>query len=257
MAVTAISPTTPASSSRRSRQIVEEELWLLRSRSFVKSESRRLNSLSPRYSRNEEFTDRPTPRRRWRRRVRRGDENNFAERMRDAARKARVFQLRVSGGRSWWPSMNTTPTKTARIDADVSDLPPNRRDELVLKKLTLTDGEVVSSNTKNLEGPKTGHESKSPKQKFEWNTLWKKKNRSHDQSETATVIEECADVDTSLNTTLDDQEVADEGQDIKEIEDYFEKEERKKKKNRQNIVVAAVATTSVSGLGVALAIILL
>ncbi|KAK1732979.1 hypothetical protein QTG54_016310 [Skeletonema marinoi] len=178
------SPTSTTSSSRRSRQTIEEELWLLRSRSFVKSESLRLNSPRSRTSHNEECK---RPARRWRRRIRRGDEdnnnnnnnNNFAEKMSNVARKARVFQLRVAGRRSWWPTMHNT--STAKIAAE-RDQQQQRHYEADLK-LTSID-HFDKSKKKNSEGPKKEHES-TPKKKFEWNALWKKKDRSNDQSETS------------------------------------------------------------------------
>lgn len=146
------------------------------------------------------------------------------------------------------------PTTVARIDADVmSYLPPNRCEEGVLTKLTFNDRQ--DKRAKNSEGPKI-RQSNNEKQKFEWNLLWKNKNRRHDQSETATVIDECLDdVDTPINTTTLDDQGTDSQEIIAEAEN-FEKE-RRNKQNRQNVVVAAVATTSVSSLGVALAIILL
>eukprot|EP00984_Skeletonema_dohrnii_P014802 scaffold6291_cov159-Skeletonema_dohrnii-CCMP3373.AAC.2 len=249
---TTISSSSSSASSRRSRQTIEEELWLLRSRSFVKSESLRLNSPRSRTSHSKECK---RPARRWRRRIRRGDENNnnnnnFAEKMSNVARKARVFQLRVAGRRTWWPTMHNTSTAKIAAERDQQQL---RHYEADLK-LTSAD-QVDKSKKQNSEGSRKEHES-TPKKKFEWNALWKKKDRSNDQSETSTIVNESIDVDTSLNTTVNEESV-DEDSVIIDIANNIEKEEEKKKKNRKNMVVAAVATTSVSSLGVALAIILL
>ena len=254
MAAAMSSPTI----GRRSRQSVEEELWLLRSRQFVKSESLRLNSLSPRSSHNcsgcsDDNNNRTT--RRWRRRRDVGHNNhNFIEGMRDAARKARVFQLRISGRRSWWPS-----TPTARIDADRCISQQRQRDGTELN--LISNSNQFDKRRKNFERPNKENES-IRKKKFEWNNMWKRKNRCNNESDgevgVSTSIDESTVVDTSMITTTDD-EVVDEGTEIEEhAEDNLEKdEEEKKKKNRQNVVVAAVATTSVSSLGVALAILLL
>mmetsp|Transcript_19090 Transcript_19090/g.28509 ORF Transcript_19090/g.28509 Transcript_19090/m.28509 type:complete len:171 (+) Transcript_19090:72-584(+) len=162
-AASSTSPTSSSSSSRRSRQTIEEELWLLRSRSFVKSESLRLNSPRSRTGHNEECK---RPARRWRRRIRRGDENNnnsnnnFAEKMSNVARKARVFQLRVAGRRSWWPTMHNT--STAKIAAE-RDQQQQRHYEADLKKLTSID-HFDKSKKKNAEGSEKEHES-IPKKK--------------------------------------------------------------------------------------------
>ena len=257
MAAAMSSPTI----GRRSRQSVEEELWLLRSRQFVKSESLRLNSLSPRSSHNcsgcsDDNNNRTT--RRWRRRrgVGHSNNHNFIEGMRDAARKARVFQLRISGRRSWWPSI-----PTARIDADRCISQQRQRDGTELN--LISNSNQFDKRRKNFERPNKENES-IPKKKFEWNNIWKRKNRSNNESDAevgvSTSIDESTVVDTSMNTTTYD-EVVDEGTEIEELaEDNLGKDgegKKKKKKNRQNVVVAAVATTSVSSLGVALAILLL
>jgi len=144
-------------------------------------------------------------------------------------------------------------TSTAKIVGE-RDHQQQRHYEADLKKLTSID-QFDKSKKQNSEGPKKEHES-TPKKKFEWNALWKKKDRSNDQTKTSTVVNECSDVETSLNTTVND-ECVDEDSVIIDIANNIEKEEEKKKKNRKNMVVAAVATTSVSSLGVALAIILL
>jgi len=144
-------------------------------------------------------------------------------------------------------------TSTAKIVAE-RDQQQLRHYEADLNKLTSID-QFDKRKKKNSEGPKKEHES-IPKNKFEWNALWKKKDRSNDQTKTSTVVNECSDVETSLNTTVND-ECVDEDSVIIDIANNIEKEEEKKKKNRKNMVVAAVATTSVSSLGVALAIILL
>lgn len=245
---------------RRSRQTVEEELWLLRSskKNFVKSESLRLNSLSPRSSHNCSDDNNNRTTRRWRRRrgVGHNNHNFIIEGMRDAARKARVFQLRISGRRSWWPTIHT-----ARIDAGTCISQQRQRDGSTELNL-ISNTDQFDKRRKNFEGRNKENES-IPKKKFEWNNIWKRKNRSNNESDgevgASTSIDESTDVNTSMNTTMDD-EVVDEGTKIEEhAEDTVEKdgEDKKKKKNRQNVVVAAVATTSVSSLGVALAILLL
>jgi len=162
-----------------------------------------------------------------------------------------VFQLRVAGRRSWWPS-TTHNSSTSKIAAE-RDQQQLRHYEADLK-LTSID-HFDKSKKKSAEGSEKEHES-IPKKKFEWNALWKKKEKSNGQCETSTVVNESIDVDTSLNTTVNDESV-DEDSVIIDIANNIEKEEEKKKKNRKNMVVAAVATTSVSSLGVALAIILL
>lgn len=151
--------------------------------------------------------------------------------------------------------MPTLSSSAARIDAERC-LPQQRRRDENVHVLNLTSSDQFDKRRKNFESPNKENVF-IPKKKFEWNNLWKKKDRSNDQREGVTSIDADLDADTSMNTTIDDDAV-EEGTEIEEIaEDDLEKEREKKKKKRQNVVVAAVATTSVSSLGVALAIILL
>lgn len=163
--------------------------------------------------------------------------------------------------------MHTTTSSTARIiaESDYSDSNRQRQkhDETELKS-TSTDQLLFDNRTKK-STPTTSSNKKQqsvpiPKQKFEWNKFWKKRNDSDS--------DECMDVDTSLqssSTTNNDtiittaavDDVHDGDLAIMKIAENVENEQKKKKQQQQNFIVAAVATTSVSSLGVALAIILL
>lgn len=104
---TTITPSPPNTAVKRKRRksrqaIIEEELWQLRLRTFVKSESLRLNtSLSPRSQLTFDESDddgeggNDMKNRQWRRNKRHNGKNNFIEKMREAACNARVFQFYV------------------------------------------------------------------------------------------------------------------------------------------------------------------
>jgi hypothetical protein len=253
---------------------------------LCESESLRLNSLSPRSRTNtscdgfekEDCSDRPR-RRRWRRIIRHvGDDDknhNFVERMRDAARKAKVFQLRIAGGRSWWPSsMHTSSlsSSTVRITAKsdysyYSNHHHQRRqkhDESALKSTSTDQFDNKRNRTKTSTSSASKEQPLVPiqKQKFEWNNFWKTRSISSD-------IDECTvDLDTlqsSSNTAANNDTITNAVDDVQhddlaimEIAENIEKEEEEeRKKKQQNVVVAAVATTSVSSIRVALAILLL
>ena len=105
------------------REAIDADLFNLRARGgFVRSESRRLLTLTsppPRHS-DDQITHK---RRKWRRRQ--GCEKSLVEKFRDAARRAKISELRLLGRRSWWPDGSrkslVSPTTTNIILCPSSD----------------------------------------------------------------------------------------------------------------------------------------
>ena len=84
----------PDSRRKSNRENIEAELVCLRTRKFVRQESDRI---SPRAASADEVSD---PFQDHRRCTRRG----MVESIREAARKAKVFEMRLIGRRSFWPT---------------------------------------------------------------------------------------------------------------------------------------------------------
>ena len=291
---------------RKSRQaIIEEELWQLRLRTFVKSESLRLNtSLSPRSQLTFDESDdgggeggTDMKNRQWRgSNKRHNGKNNFIEKMRDAARNARVFQLRIAGRRSWWPAssgptVSAIPLSSSTITVgarqndnrgvlkccnddrgtsckqkkkDKRELVAltNSIDKLLLETDSMNRNQIMSMTEKRhkQEGTKNATNKKN---KFEWK-FWKKTGKANDFDETTSIDGDT--VQSSITNTANnknnntnsgnnnkDNILLDDDSAIMEIAEKIDTEEKKIKQK----IVAAVATTSVSSLGVVLAIILL
>jgi hypothetical protein len=311
-AVTTITPSSPDATTvkrkrRKSRQaIIEEELWQLRLRTFVKSESLRLNtSLSPRSQLTFDESDgdgeggTSLKNRQWRRSNKRHNGNNFIEKMREAACNARVFQLRIAGRRSWWPAssgptVSAIPLSSSTItvcarqndnrgvlkccnddretwkqkkkhEKDKRELVvlTNSIDKLLLEGDSMNRNQIMSMTEKRHRQDGTTNAT-NKKNKFEWK-FWKKIGKANDIDETTSI-----DGDTvqssitntannknnntnSANNNKDNILLDDDDSAIMEIAEKIDTEEKKMKQK----IVAAVATTSVSSLGVALAIILL
>jgi hypothetical protein len=307
-AVTTITTSPDATAVKRKRRksrqaIIEEELWQLRLRTFVKSESLRLNtSLSPRSQLTFDESDDDDDggeggtnlkNRQWRRSNKRHNGNNFIEKMRDAARNARVFQLRIAGRRSWWPA-SSGPTSSAAIPLTPSTITTlgarqndnrgvlkccnddretykqKKKDKRELVALTtsidklLLEGDSVNRNQMSITEKRHQQEgtinSSSKKKKFEWK-FWKKTGKENDIDETTSVdgdTVQSSATNTAYNNNSSgnnnkDNILLDDDSAIMEIAEKIDTEEKKMKQK----IVAAVATTSVSSLGVALAIILL
>lgn len=306
MVSTTITPSPDAAAVKRRRRksrqtIIEEELWQLRLRTFVKSESLRLNTtLSPRSQLT--FDDRSDDeggtdmKNRQCRRNKRHNGKNFIDKMRDATRNARVFQLRIAGRRSWWPAASG-PASSSAIPHTPSKMTlgarqtnrgvlkccnddretykqkkKDKREQLValtsIDKLLLESDSVNRNQTmimseKRYQQERATINQNEKKNKFEWK-FWKKagnkKDKQNDIDETRSIDGDT--VQRSITNTANNNNnsennnkdnILDDDSAIMEIAEKIDTEEKKMKQK----IVAAVATTSVSSLGVALAIILL
>ena len=255
----ASSPSPTIINRRSRRETVEEELWMLRSRNFVKPESHRLNN-SPRFSRikGDNISGKPT--RRWRRKITRVDDeenhHNLVNRVRaSAARSARVLQLRIAGKRSWWPSKHRPTTSTTARIAAVEGYPLQHRVDGV--ELKLKFDKIRKKHSEDaIEEQDDAQESNRVESYI---SCENQNSNCHELSGVPTEAGLCSDVDNNntkrvmSNTGNDDSDE----RTVTDHDDNGDTKEEENRKKRRNIVVAAVATTSVSSLGVALAVIFL
>jgi len=230
------------------RESIEAELVRLRSNrdGFVRSESLRLTS--PRHDDSHELR---RGGKRWRR-PSNSEGRSLVERFRDAARKAKLMELRVVSGRSWWPKRSS----------EVSDLspspPPLPKAVYIESKWKIWSQPKTKVGCLLVDFPRTAEPTQPSRyqrfvkfQQMHQAGIRKSKQKSAMSSneevlcknrELAALEVESSSHEQTLDATIDQT-----------IDDGHKMEEKKKKFP----VIATVASLSASGLGVAAAIIFL
>ena len=279
----------PHKRSRRSnRDSIEAELFNLRYRQngFVKSESLRLTS--PRSIDDDTDGQLRGRGRRWHRRH--TGERSIIEKLRDAARKSRVLELRLAGRRSWWPKFDgkVTPytptycpsplngvrvwgTKSQCTNGNKSkgqtllvDFP--RRERKQSRSSSNLDRAQNGSSARSTQAPRT-----RPRKSIA--RFWKKSNgkpiEEHPNEKDVDTTCEKRDNEASnrQNTTnrglksfrdqappgIHTENLFDIAMDI---DDENEPVDKKGRKKRLHVIAATVASISVSSLGIAAVILL-
>lgn len=264
--------------SKSNREAIEAELFNLRSnrRGFVKSESLRLSPGHEDGNDGKHFFPERSQGRRWQRRRRVDGEMNLIEKMQDAARKAKVLQLRLGGQRSWWPQPGGWRSKVTVLESPtifppggtneskkersstqntkgvlLVNFPTRRRrqssfnlDRQFLNKF----GKCEISGSKDMSHIQPGQR----KPRF---GRWKFKNNNMAAPNGEIAACETDDTESTQDDTL--QIIEPEERKDQNTEPINNDEKEAEKKKRKNRIKEIVAATSVSGLGIAAAIIFL
>ncbi|KAL7546612.1 hypothetical protein ACHAWF_009949 [Thalassiosira exigua] len=277
--------------NRNSRKAIEAELFTLRSsrKGFVKSESLRL---SPRHEDEDEDEDERIARDRsrkgrWRERRCGNKVRSLIEKIQDAARRAKVLELRLVGRRSWWPQFDGDKSKglvasppppkkcpeaandeveKIRDDANSTWIPPSTIDRKTecqhssnppMGQLLVEFDSCRVSNATNTRNGRRGRK----KEKFAG--FWRPRTKTNANVKAVSGEEgeppELVQVGSSssgetLSTGCDDASAA---LQLQKKEDNGDVPKDEKAKRNRLPVIATAASISVSGLGVAAAIIFL